>query len=314
MEIRFDTSEVHHSHKVDYVRTAMRRVLSADCAIEPHPARQDDARFDCTMHGMQVGEDVQLLALSGSPYRSDRPGPGRADWQSILVQLDGWATVRGARASAQLTPGDICLIPPDEPLVVDRTTNFRQVIMDVRAHLLHEMLPGWRQILARRIAADQAGARAIAQLVRFTTEQRAALDAACRDHLSATLLRLLPSLAGASESATGGAWRRGSRLAAYHRERVEEYVTENLGSSELSVDSIAGALGLSRRYVHKLFDGDGPTLMQWVMERRLQAARSELQQRHGRSITEVAYACGFNSLSHFSRAYKQRFGTSPSQP
>lgn len=31
----------------------------------------------------------------------------------------------------------------------------------------------------------------------------------------------------------------------------------------------------------------------------------------GRSITEIAYAAGFSDAAHFSRAFQQRFGTTP---
>jgi AraC-like DNA-binding protein len=33
--------------------------------------------------------------------------------------------------------------------------------------------------------------------------------------------------------------------------------------------------------------------------------------QHGRAISDIAFACGFNELSHFSRAFKARFGQSP---
>jgi AraC-like DNA-binding protein len=35
--------------------------------------------------------------------------------------------------------------------------------------------------------------------------------------------------------------------------------------------------------------------------------------QHTLSISEVAYACGFESLAYFSRSFKKHFGISPSQ-
>jgi AraC-like DNA-binding protein len=48
----------------------------------------------------------------------------------------------------------------------------------------------------------------------------------------------------------------------------------------------------------------------YLSEARLRAAATML--RDGRSVTDTCYACGFNDMSHFSRAFSQRHGRSPS--
>jgi AraC-like DNA-binding protein len=49
----------------------------------------------------------------------------------------------------------------------------------------------------------------------------------------------------------------------------------------------------------------------WLLERRLRQA-SHLLSNSPMSVTEVALDCGFESASHFSQAFRKRFGTSPS--
>lgn len=49
----------------------------------------------------------------------------------------------------------------------------------------------------------------------------------------------------------------------------------------------------------------------WLTDRRLRRAESMLQSRN-KSISEVAFDCGFKNLSHFSRVFKEKFGISPS--
>jgi AraC-like DNA-binding protein len=49
----------------------------------------------------------------------------------------------------------------------------------------------------------------------------------------------------------------------------------------------------------------------WLHERRLERSASLLQTT-GLSVTEVMLECGFEELSHFSRAFKERFGRAPS--
>lgn len=49
----------------------------------------------------------------------------------------------------------------------------------------------------------------------------------------------------------------------------------------------------------------------WLTNRRLKRAKSMLQTGN-KSITQVAFDCGFNNSSHFSRVFKETFNISPS--
>lgn len=48
----------------------------------------------------------------------------------------------------------------------------------------------------------------------------------------------------------------------------------------------------------------------WLLEKRLHNAK-HLLSHLGKTVAEAAYESGFENVSHFSRAYKKRFGTSP---
>lgn len=49
----------------------------------------------------------------------------------------------------------------------------------------------------------------------------------------------------------------------------------------------------------------------WLMEKRLLHAKNMLNNKN-KSISDVAFESGFESLAHFSRSYKSRFGVTPS--
>ena len=49
----------------------------------------------------------------------------------------------------------------------------------------------------------------------------------------------------------------------------------------------------------------------WLMEKRLTYAKSMLT-KAGKSVSDVAFECGFESNAHFSRAFSKRFGSPPS--
>ncbi|WP_462221853.1 helix-turn-helix domain-containing protein, partial [Ferruginibacter sp.] len=49
----------------------------------------------------------------------------------------------------------------------------------------------------------------------------------------------------------------------------------------------------------------------WLMEKRLQHAKY-LITTAGKSVSDTAFESGFESVSHFSRAFSKQFGTTPS--
>jgi len=50
----------------------------------------------------------------------------------------------------------------------------------------------------------------------------------------------------------------------------------------------------------------------WLLEKRLLHAKSLLINNNKKPISEIAFESGFETLAHFSRSFKQRFGVTPS--
>ena len=97
------------------------------------------------------------------------------------------------------------------------------------------------------------------------------------------------------------------------RERIIAYIDTNLAHSDLSPNTIARHMGCSRRYVHRAFEGEGVTLERFIWDRRLENSRAALlsPEKIAASISEIAFACGFNSGAHFSRAFKKKYAVAP---
>ncbi|MDJ0685241.1 MAG: GlxA family transcriptional regulator [Alphaproteobacteria bacterium] len=79
----------------------------------------------------------------------------------------------------------------------------------------------------------------------------------------------------------------------------------------LTRDEIAGAVGLSRRQLERLFRrylNTSPA--RYYLRIRLNRARTLLTQTT-MPVTEVAFASGFTSASHFSKCYRDMFGRTP---
>ncbi|WP_168122110.1 AraC family transcriptional regulator [Paenibacillus sp. HB172176] len=79
----------------------------------------------------------------------------------------------------------------------------------------------------------------------------------------------------------------------------------------LSLASAASYAGLSANYFSECFSKQvGLSFQEYLNERRLQFA-SAILRSSTLSVTEVCFAAGFNTIPHFDRTFKLKFGCSP---
>ncbi len=84
--------------------------------------------------------------------------------------------------------------------------------------------------------------------------------------------------------------------------------TENISNERL-----ARLCGKSVSAFHRHFaEAYGTTPQKWLMERRLERARTLLALT-SMTITQICHETGFKDSAHFSRAFRKRFGASPSE-
>ncbi|HEY0198688.1 MAG TPA: helix-turn-helix domain-containing protein [Rhodanobacter sp.] len=88
---------------------------------------------------------------------------------------------------------------------------------------------------------------------------------------------------------------------------------EQFRDPSLDVNSLAHHLGISRRTLYNVLAAEGQTPHQIILEYRLNAARSALAdpQHRFKSVTEIALDSGFPDINHFSRLFRQHFGSTP---
>lgn len=92
---------------------------------------------------------------------------------------------------------------------------------------------------------------------------------------------------------------------------VQRWIDAHLNDPGLSLERIAGANGISLRYLHLLFRECDMSVSEWIWSRRLQLTYDNLEKRNGRSITSIAFEHGFSSAAHFSTRFKRKYGISP---
>ncbi|MBU2953764.1 helix-turn-helix domain-containing protein [Marinobacter sp. F3R08] len=101
------------------------------------------------------------------------------------------------------------------------------------------------------------------------------------------------------------------KLSLRYRRLLQERVNAQL-DQPLTLAAMASWVNLSPYHFARLFKATfGCAPYQYVQEQRLIRARDMLRLRDN-NITAIALTCGFNDSSQFSRAFKTRFGITPS--
>lgn len=96
-------------------------------------------------------------------------------------------------------------------------------------------------------------------------------------------------------------------------ERLTEAVEANMENEHFDLKALSAAAGLSMRQLErKLKALINQTPNQFVRSMRLERAKQLLEQNAG-TVSEIAYMAGFNSISYFSKAFRQAFGKPPSE-
>lgn len=86
-----------------------------------------------------------------------------------------------------------------------------------------------------------------------------------------------------------------------------------MSNQELSVDSIAGKMGLGRsQFYRKIKALTNYSPVELLRNMRLAKARTLLSTTE-KSVSEIAYEVGFTTPAYFGKCYKDRYNETPSE-
>jgi len=99
------------------------------------------------------------------------------------------------------------------------------------------------------------------------------------------------------------------------KQRADRIIEVRFKEKNLRLTDIAQELGVSVRYLSEAYKHAGTTALKALMQHRLQRANVMLREGHCRelSIREISSMTGFACLSHFSRAFKEEYGLTPTE-
>jgi AraC-like DNA-binding protein len=306
LDIRFCSDDIPERERIPYVREVYGRAIVKH-EIEPCP--------DSPFHWRSTLRSMSGLGLASSIVSAVRTWrtPELVDSDDLVLN----ATVAGRRIVRQF--GREAIARPGE-VVVSRSAAVGTCAVEANSHLLNVRVPlaavgstiaDIDAVLVRPLPAagplslllDYVGALQTSDALKRPETCRCAVE-----HVHDLVALVL----GATRDAAVLARTRGVRAARLHA--VKRDVIANLGARELSLTTVATRHNISPSYVRKLFEGDGTSFTDFVLNERLVRAHRLLAdpRNAGRTIGDIAFEAGFGDLSYFNRAFRRRFGDTPS--
>lgn len=226
-----------------------------------------------------------------------------------------YAPIQGTQAISQFgrehlcVPGSLTLVDPDEHYRQHKLGNNLTSYFFIPKSSLEERLINPQDVCVRPANFGDGIGRVTHDFLHSLVSQASHLSEIEFRRLSRQLMDLVclsfarPIDREADEPAL--------RLA--NRQQVKKYIRKHLTAPTLGPQRIARDLGVSVRYLHKLFSTEAGSLCDYIRQERLELARRMLldPQQADRSVTDIAYACGFSTSAHFSSSFRAAFGESP---
>jgi len=254
------------------------------------------------------GLELSRVASSPAVVRRHRPAGGgeHARYFKLHIQERGSSLNVQDGHEALLGPGDLMLCDSSRPYSIRFDDPNRMLVLRLPEAKVAARFEDPDALVGRRLGVEGLGASLLSAFVHNLWSAPAANDETdCEDALLDATLNLLAAAQGLAPAA---AQPQASRV----RRDIKRFVDDNLRDPELSVGGVARALGVSPRYVQMTFADLATTPLAYIRRKRLQLAALQLQRAGAAcNITDLAFSLGFNDLSHFSRAFKARYGVGP---
>jgi AraC-like DNA-binding protein len=272
-----------------------------------------DAAFDAGFSMRRAGDLTCVehfcdeLAYTRSPHDV---GASPIDCYGLFLQMEGVWHLSQGNSEQVVKPGSALLLDSNQPFrSIKRGRTRHRTIRVSHAQADRLMVSGWQRTGLLCDGATGLG-RVIATYARTLSDEIDSLTPHAATEGLNHLVGLLALHDPARRDRLGSAREslRAARLA-----QVCRYIGDNLTEHRMTPSVVAIANGMSERSLHLLFEHTGETFARYLQRRRLQECRFMLTsaEHARRSITEIVFACGFNSLATFYRAFQREFGAAP---
>lgn len=227
---------------------------------------------------------------------------------TLMMQLHGSVEVAQTGRSCVLAAGDICFTDESFPFRIDSRAGGEIMFLQMPRSTVLGRNPHLERYTASLLCRTQPGTSLIADTLSSTSRLAPLLREEGRRAVLLALMHLLGAAEVNAPDLVGvNGWRTQAALA---------FIEIHLARPGLCADDVAHAQCISRRYLDRLLhEALGVSIAGQIWKCRLERAATQLRDsnRAHLAVSQVAFATGFQDAAHFTRAFRRRFGCTPTR-
>jgi AraC family transcriptional regulator, positive regulator of tynA and feaB len=225
-----------------------------------------------------------------------------------VFQVAGRSTIIQNGQALTLPVGDVAFIDAARPTTYVNDGYEQWIVLQLPRQRLISAL-GFEPRVGLRGHSGMRASRLLFQLVVDTVADEEPMPTSADNYMQLAVYDLLGALFAPLDPAPASL--HSDRLF----KRISEVIKDRFADPDFGPYEIAAEVGISLRYLQKLFTNRGCTCRGFIQSLRLdQAARSierRASMKSGQPLSEIAYACGYRDYTNFARAFRQRFDHAP---
>ncbi|MPZ39247.1 MAG: hypothetical protein GEU95_14550 [Rhizobiales bacterium] len=261
--VRFSTDDLPARDRIPVWRELFGRSVF-HTEIEPAP----DVPFhaDLIVHSVP---NLDLVTSIISPVRFSRTpalvADGNDDVGFFVSTSDGTAAQRGREIAFSAGEAVVMNAAEAGTCATPSTAHYRCV--HIRRAELAPLVPNPDGAMLRRIPADVEALQYLLGYLRFLEEGQTSINADLAKVAAVHVRDLFALVLGATRDAAFVAEGRGLRMA--RLQAIKRTVADNFGHCGLNVNAVAARHRVTPRYVQRLFEGEGTTFSEFLLNVRL---------------------------------------------
>jgi AraC-like DNA-binding protein len=229
---------------------------------------------------------------------------------SFVLHLRGRGVFTHYGREIVLDEGDFTLSDNAEPHHLKLDGPADVIIVRTPTDVLKHYLPSPERLCGLRLPAHEGFTSTAAAMMRSLVDQ---LERGLSPEFSQMVVRNVLEVMATSYAMVFDESVADCSVVGARRVQARRFIEAHLKEPNLTVTAIARALEVSTRYLRMLFAADRETVSGYILRRRLEECARQLESSlwRGQTITEIAFAGGFNNAAHFTRVFRQQYGITP---
>ena len=256
---------------------------------------------------------LDISRVTGSPQRVTRhKGQITRDADAFFMlslQMSDTGHLSQGGRSAALNPGDFGLYSTADPYEILCNDPVNQLIVQMPHEALLARVPQAHMLTGLGVSATTELGGLVSSQLRQTAASVVGQSILVQSHLQDMMLDLIAAgLSTLTEDRIEL-----SRPDQLLLVRAKGVIRDHLRDEHLSPALVAGAVGMSKRNLARVFERGGETIAGCIRRSRMQAIAADLVDPllAAHSISQLACKYGITNFQHFSKMFKDTFGMTP---